>query len=97
MCSNAEFGNRIERVKLRRSPLVCLKTAMISNSVDPDQMPQNVASDLGLHCFVHAYLSKYIVIMVITELLPVKQKLAFHSSRKNTVTREKIWEISRIR
>ena len=23
-----------------------------ANSVDPDQMPQNVASDLGLHCLL---------------------------------------------
>ena len=27
-----------------------LKTAGVANSVDPDQMPQFVASDLGLHC-----------------------------------------------
>ena len=25
----------------------------LANSVDPDQMPQNVASDQGLHCFQH--------------------------------------------
>ena len=24
---------------------------LFANSEDPDQMPQNVASDLGLHCF----------------------------------------------
>ena len=30
---------------------MCLKyCCIIANSVDPDQMPQNAASDLGLHC-----------------------------------------------
>ena len=30
--------------------LMCLKyCCMYENSVDPDQMPQNAASDLGLH------------------------------------------------
>ena len=33
--------------------LICLKTTgWVANSVDPDQMPQNVASDLGLHCLL---------------------------------------------
>ena len=33
--------------------LKCLKTAgWLANSLDPDQMPQNVASDQGLHCFL---------------------------------------------
>ena len=33
--------------------LMCLRTAgWVVNSVDPDQMPQNVASDLGLHCLL---------------------------------------------
>ena len=27
-----------------------------TNSVDPDQMPHNAASDLGLHCFPMALL-----------------------------------------
>ena len=32
--------------------LMCLKYIAIcmANTVDPDQMPQNAASDLGLHC-----------------------------------------------
>ena len=30
--------------------LICLKYCCMYGSVDPDQMPQNVASDLGLHC-----------------------------------------------
>ena len=25
---------------------------LLANSVDPDQMPHNVASDLGLHCWL---------------------------------------------
>ena len=29
----------------------CLDRQACANSVDPDQMPQNVASDQGLHCF----------------------------------------------
>ena len=29
---------------------MCLKYCYIANSVDPDQMPHFVASDLGLHC-----------------------------------------------
>ena len=29
----------------------------LANSVDPDQMPQNVASDLGLHCL--PYIQQY--------------------------------------
>ena len=32
--------------------LVCLETTgLVANSVDPDQMPLFVASDLGLHCY----------------------------------------------
>ena len=27
-------------------------TATLANSADPDQMPQNVASDQGLHCLI---------------------------------------------
>ena len=34
---------------------MCLKTAeWVENSVDPDQMPHSVASDLGLHCLLRS-------------------------------------------
>ena len=29
---------------------------MVKNSGDPDQMPQNAASDQGLHCLLHCML-----------------------------------------
>ena len=33
-----------------------LKKKILRNNVDPDQMPQNLASDLGLHCSsIHFY------------------------------------------
>ena len=31
---------------------VICKTWTLANSTDPDQMPQNVASDQGLHCLL---------------------------------------------
>ena len=36
----------------------------MGNSVDPDQMPQNVASDLGLHCLQRPIYPMLWVIMV---------------------------------
>ena len=40
---------------------MCLKTAgLVTNRVDPDQMPHSVASDLGLHClFMHVCLNTW--------------------------------------
>ena len=44
----------------------------MTKSVDPDQMPQNVASDLGLHC-LHRPISVQIlrVIMVSKNLIGI--------------------------
>ena len=41
----------------------------MANSVDPDQMPQNLASDLGLHCKGLSVLI-LVVIMVYTTTFP---------------------------
>ena len=36
----------------------------MANSVDPDQTPQNAASDLGLHCLLRPGCPKFRVITV---------------------------------
>ena len=35
----------------------------MANSVDPDQMPHSVASDLGLHCLLRPVLSQYLELL----------------------------------
>ena len=40
---------------------------MSGNSVDPDQMLQNAASDLGLHCLLMSVNPKTCVNLVLTE------------------------------
>ena len=37
----------------------------MANSVDPDQTPRSVASDLGVHCFAKAYLSQYFRVITV--------------------------------
>ena len=45
------LSNSCPTVKSIYYSLMCLKVAgCVANSVDPDQMPHSVASDLGLHC-----------------------------------------------
>ena len=41
-----------------------------ANSVDPDQMPHSVASDLGLHCLLMSYLWDARVKLVKGKLAP---------------------------
>ena len=49
----------------------------MANSVDPDQMPQNVASDQGLHCLLLACLSNAWVYYGITKMRPWSDSWAF--------------------
>ena len=44
-----------------------------SNSADPDQMPQNVASDLGLYCLLF--------IQLLTQHFLAKQQLSIRNNR----------------
>ena len=37
----------------------------MGNSVDPDQMPHSVASDLGLHCLQGPIMSQYLRVFVL--------------------------------
>ena len=60
------FSTAVVNGALRVKYLKYVKIAgWVANSVDPDQTPQNAASDLGLHCLLrpispyHTYLGKY--------------------------------------
>ena len=35
------------------------RQAFSANNVDPDQMPQNVATDQGLHCLIFTFIQQF--------------------------------------
>ena len=53
---------------------MCLDMAIcIANSVDPDQMPHSVASDLGLHCLQKpTYPNTYVGLIRNTSINPMR-------------------------
>ena len=51
--------------------LASCKRGTLANSVDPDQMPQNAASDQGLHC-LQKFLQNMVVIK--TKQTPLYRK-----------------------
>ena len=51
-------------------PFNVSKNCRVANSIDPDQMPQSVASDLSLHCLLRSVLIPKVNLVMLMELVP---------------------------